>query len=474
MNKILVQQIKSLPTQPGIYIYRNRVGKVIYVGKAINLKNRVNSYFKGTNKDPKTEQLVKNIDHLEYIICGSEIEALLLESEFIKRYRPKYNIDWKDDKNYVYIKITREDYPKILVVRQIIESKSKYYGPFIDAKAVRETLKVLRRVFPYCTCGLPADRVCLYYHLGLCNGHGEKYLSPKEYQATINDLMSFLEGKKEKIVDKLKKEMKVYAKDKEYEKAAKIRDRLAALGKVRTSKVLEDKRDFNLDLALTTLKKELSLKGLPMRIECYDISNIYGKFAVGSMVVFEKGVPNKGDYRRFEIKSVKQINDFAMLQEVLRRRFKNFAVSKDQSFSKMPDLVVIDGGKGQLSAVTTALSDFNYDFTVVGLAKRLEEIFFLKANKQFGRVLLADNSEAKFLLQRIRDEAHRFAITYHRNLRSKELTQSLLDRVEGIGPVRKKQLIQTFGTIENIRRASLSELAKIVGLKMAEKIKKEL
>lgn len=474
MNKRIVQEVKKLPNKPGIYIYHDTEGRVIYVGKAINLKNRVRSYFNGNKQDVKTKQLVSNIDSLEHIVCGSEIEALLLESEFIKRYKPKYNIDWKDDKNYVYIRITDDDYPKVMVVRQLVDTKSKYFGPFIDAKAVRETLKILRRIFPYCTCGLPADKVCLYYHLGLCNGHGEKYISKKDYQATINDLGDFLKGKKEKVVEKLKKDMKTFSKAKQFEKAAVVRDKLSAIGRVRATRVLEDKRDLKLDLALTKLKNELNLPDLPLRIECYDISNIYGKFAVGSMVVFEDGVPKRSDYRRFEIKSVKQINDFAMLQEVLHRRFKNINSAKDKSFSKIPNLIVIDGGKGQLSSVEKALEGLELKLNIVGLAKKLEEVFFLKPNGQFGRVILADNSEAKFLLQRVRDEAHRFAITYHRNLRSKELTQSLLDKIEGIGPAKKRKLIQKFGTIENIKAAETDDIAPVVGRNLAEKIKREL
>jgi len=476
LNKKVVQEkLKNLPKDPGVYIYRNEKGRIIYVGKAINLKNRVSSYFVGEH-DIKTEELVRNIADLEWIIAGSEIEALILEAELIKRYSPKFNISLKDDKNYCFIKITKEDYPRISVVRQIVDSKDEYLGPFIDAGAVRNSLKYLRKIFPYCTCGLAPESVCLYYHLGLCKGHGDKYITPKDYQANIRGLVNFLDGKKELILKDLKKEMKISSKAHEYERAAEFRDRLQALERIRFEHVIEETRELRLDKALVDLEKALELPRIPERIECYDISNIFGRAAVGSMVVFEKGIPKKNDYRRFEIKTVKRIDDYAMHQEVAKRRFSRLFVqgSKDTSFAKVPDLVIIDGGKGQLSSVLSVVKPLNLPIKFVGLAKRYEELVTMDARGNFNTAELKPNTEAYFLVQRIRDEAHRFAVTYHRNLRLKELTSSTLDNVPGIGPKTKKKLITKFGSIDEIKKASMEELTAVAGGKIACAIKEIL
>lgn len=473
MNKKVVQKLNNLPKDPGVYLYRNKDKRVIYVGKAINLKNRVSSYFKENVADIKTRKLVENITDLEWIICGSEIEALLLESELIKRYKPRYNIDWKDDKNYCYIRVTNEDYPKVMVTRQIVDDKSQYFGPFVDSGAVRSSLKILRRIFPYCTCGLPSDRVCLYYHLGLCLGHGEKYVSKEDYKAVINNLMEYLSGHKEKIIKSLRLEMKGFAKERDFERAAQARDKIMALEKIRTIRV-ENQRDLNRDKAMSGLRQALNLKSIPRRIECYDISNINGQFPVGSMIVFEEGVPKKNDYRRFEIKTVKQIDDFAMLKEVLRRRFSHMGFGRDKSFREIPDLIIIDGGKGQLSSVQEATKDFEIKVSIVGLAKKEEEIFLLDPVGRFQRIVFPNESEVRFLLQRIRDEAHRFAITYHRNLRSKSLTASSLDTIPGVGAISKKKLLKKFVTIKRIKEASLNDLQSVVGKRTAESIKKNL
>lgn len=479
-TKIVQEKLKKLPTSSGVYLYRNDKGRIIYVGKAVNLKNRVGSYFIGDH-EPKTEELVRNIADMEWIVAGSEIEALLLESELIKRYKPKFNILLKDDKNYCYIKITKEDYPTISVVRQIVEDKSEYLGPFIDAGSVRSALKYLRKVFPYCTCSLTGDNICLYYHLGLCKGHGPKYISPSEYQANIRGLVAFLSGKKDAVIRDLTRDMKAFSKSKEFEKAAETRDRLNALKRIRFEHVIEEKRELRLDKALTGLRDALNLADIPKRIECYDISNIFGRAAVGSMVVFENGVPAKNDYRRFEIKTVKRIDDFAMHQEVARRRFKYLLQNKesriknkDRSFAKVPDLVIIDGGKGQISSIMEIVGPLGLPTKFVGLAKRLEEIVVQEENGSFDIVNLVPDSEAYFLVQRIRDEAHRFAITYHRNLRSKDLTNSRLDNVPGVGPKTKKKLMVKFGTIEKIKSAETSELAALVGDKIANMIKENL
>jgi excinuclease ABC subunit C len=316
----------------------------------------------------------------------------------------------------------------------------------------------------------------LYYYLGLCKGHGEKYISPKEYQANIRGLVNFLEGKKELILKDLTKQMKACSKLRQYEKAADIRDRLLALERIRFEHVIEEKRELRLDKALVDLQKTLNLTKIPERIECYDISNIFGRAAVGSMVVFEKGIPKKNDYRRFQIKTVKRIDDYAMHQEVAKRRFARLSSQsiKDESFAKIPDLVIIDGGKGQLSAIMEIVEPLNLPTKFVGLAKRYEELVMIDEGGNFKVVSLPMNSEVYFLVQRIRDEAHRFAITYHRNLRSRELTNSTLDNILGIGPKNKKKLIGKFGSIDKIKLATTGELTELVGEKIACRIKENL
>lgn len=477
-NQKVSEKLKNLPTTPGVYIYRNDKHKIIYVGKAVNLKNRVYSYFRNKDHDIKTEKLVENICDLEWITTDSEIEALILEAELIKRYKPKYNIDWKDDKNYCYIKITNEEYPRIFVIRQIVDYKAKYIGPFIDATAVRLALKTLRKVFPYCTCNLSSDKVCLYYHLKLCPGHGPKYISPVDYRKNIDGLVAYITGDKEKVKKQLQNRMKDHVKKQEYERAGEIRDRIMALGKIKFQNIFEESDELRADKALDGLRQALGLLAVPERIECYDISNISGKMAVGSMVVFKNGIPAKDDYRRFEIKTVRGIDDFAMHREVQKRRFAALEKGKDKSFSEIPDLIIIDGGKGQLSSAMEIIRPLKIQTRVVGLAKRLEEIYQVVSNKidefEFEKIILPENSEALYLIQRIRDEAHRFAITYHRNLRSKGVKYSELDKIEGIGPATKKKLISSFGSVQKIKEAELFELERVVYKNLAKKIKEEL
>jgi len=473
MNKNIVQKVKQLPQNPGVYIFRDQNRKVIYVGKAIKLKNRVSSYFQDRGHDVKTRRLVAKIVDMEYLTCNSEIEALIIESELIKRYKPKYNIEWKDDKNYSYIKITNEEYPRVFVVRDTNDASSQYFGPYIDTPALKKSLKILRKIFPFCTCSKPPNQVCLYYHLHLCHGRGDKYQSSTEYKKTINQLIKYLGGNRNKVILELTREMKAASKNQEFEQAAALRDKLNHLDNLRFIPIEEQKRDANQDQALKSLQKILNLEKIPNRIECFDISNIYGYLPVGSMVVFSKGIPNKKDYRRFEVKTVKKIDDFAMLKETIGRRLANLDSGKDDSFNKVPDVIIIDGGKGQLSTIIHSYQTKYPFIKFVSLAKKYEEIFMVR-NKEIEQIPPINDSSTLFLLQRIRDEAHRFAITYHRNLRSKEITTSILDSISGIGPKSKKELIKNFGTIEDIRKASITEISKIVGQRKAQRLKEEL
>lgn len=472
MKDKVQEKLKQLPKTPGVYIYRNEKAKVIYVGKAVNLKNRVTSYFQKKDHDPKTAELVKHIANLEWINVDSEFEALVLEAELIKRYKPKYNIEWKDNKNYAYLKISGDKYPRISVVHQVTDQQARYMGPFIDARALRTILKLGRKIFPYCTCGLPDDDICLYYHLGLCPGHGEKYLTQAEYQKKLNGLLSLFRGKTKKLEQEFKKGMQKAAKEQKFELAGEYRDRLRHLKRLEHTHLFTDFTGES-DQGLVQLAKELSLNEVPKKIECFDISNIMGIAAVGSMVVFKNGIASPRDYRRFQIKTVKGANDFAMMAEVLRRRLSLNTVKKeDSSFSQLPDLIILDGGKGQLSTVTKNVQ-IPPEVKVVALAKRLEEIITIK-DEDFKIINLPPESESMFLVQRIRDEAHRFAVSYHRKVKAREAFETSLDAIVGVGPKTKKKLIKEFGSIKSIKEASLEELGSIVGPNVAKKIKENL
>jgi excinuclease ABC subunit C len=615
-------KLESLPTKPGVYMMRDATNAIIYVGKAINLRNRVRSYFHASaDHPPKVRRMVTQVADLEFIVTESELEALVLENNLIKKHRPHYNVRLKDDKRYPYIKITlQEDYPRIYIVRRITEDGARYFGPFTSGRVIMQLMDVLRRMFPYLTCDREITgkdkRPCLYYYIGRCLGPCIGAASKEEYRALIEQICLFLEGKHEKILEELRAEMERYAEKLEFERAAKTRDQIRAVEVVverqkvvsaamadqdviafarnngeacvqvffiRNGKLLgreyfvltgtqdEDKqeimtsfvkqfydqaayvppeiilqnevdeiniieswlrssRGYKVSLAvprqgqeqdlvnmaaenaaetlahlraqwetesnryvsaLEELAKYLGLDAAPTRIECYDISNIQGQAATGSMVVFAKGVPRKSDYRRFRIQTVKGADDYAMMQEVLRRRLKRAGrqpgeleteaseaaeapepATKEDSWAILPDLLMVDGGKGQLHAALEVLREFQLENEVplISLAKREEEVFM---PGQEDSLILPRDSESLFLLQRIRDEAHRFAISYHRTLRDKQTITSELEAVPGIGPKRRRQLLQHFGSLEAIRQASVEELVKLPGItrQIAEQLK---
>ncbi len=608
--------LNTLPAKPGCYLMKNSQGTIIYVGKAINLKNRVRSYFHAdSSHDNKTRRLVREISDIEWIVVGSELEALILEMNLIKRHRPKYNVRLKDDKRYPYIKVHwHEAYPKVTVTRQMIEDGSRYFGPYTSAWAVYQTLDVLRKVFPYLTCDREITgqdkRACLYYDIKLCGGPCIGAIDQAGYRQMIADLMSFLGGHSEEIVSRLTGEMEKAAEELRFEKAAALRDQLKAIhniverqkvvfasdykdsdvvamaradgeacvqiffirgGKLigREYFVLEGTEDapnaevmagflkqfytesasvpqqvmlpeeieeakiiqewlrsrrggekvemlvpkegqphelvemaaenaaetlqslraqwqadtHKQEMALAELQSALGLPQPPNRIECYDVSHTQGIATVGSMVVFEQGVPAKKFYRKFNIDStsIGAPDDFASMEEMLTRRFRRWesaaemamqapGAKVDESFSRLPDLIIIDGGKGQLGRVVSVLEKYGlFDkVPVVGLAKREEEIFFPHKSEP---LLLPRHSQGLYLVQRIRDEAHRFGITAHRARRSKQGMASILDSIPGVGPARRKSLLKHFGSVDKIREASLDELAAVVPQDVAASLK---
>jgi excinuclease ABC subunit C len=588
----LLEQLKMVPVEPGVYIYYDVDGKVIYVGKAKALRSRMRSYFQAAaDHTPKTKALVERIADFEFYVTGSEVEALILECNLIKKFRPAFNILYRDDKSFPYIAITwRDEYPRVIVTRENHRKGTKYYGPYTGAQAVRETYNTLRRIFPFRMCkrskpGRQGAAPCLNYHIKKCLGPCVEAASIADYKAMLKEVELFLEGRPQVVIEHLVKQMQTASDNLEFEQAAKIRDRLEAanqvlqkqkivseagedfdalglsfkeergcvnLSKVRDGKligsenfilnrgdsagdflrafvvqyygnattipplillpsdiedqsVVEDwlteirdakvvlkvpqrgnkaeiiamaeanskhalamssiKHSWEKDTADRTLKAladALHLDGLPERIECFDISTIQGSNSVGSMIVFKNGKPSKIDYRKFKVHYDVGINDFAMMYEVITRRFAALKDGLDQSFREEPDLIVVDGGKGQLSTAVEAMQSLSFDhIPIVSLAKREEEIFVPGKSEP---IILDRGSDALKLMQRMRDEAHRFAITYHRSLRRKAMVESTLDKIPGVGDNRRKQLLRHFGSPALIAAASLEELKAVPGL----------
>ncbi|HKY79675.1 MAG TPA: excinuclease ABC subunit UvrC, partial [Anaerolineales bacterium] len=591
--------------------------KVIYVGKAVNLRSRVRSYFHTTaQEDSKTRVLVGHIKDIEWIVVASELEALILEMNLIKKHRPQYNVRLKDDKRYPYVKVHWADpFPKVTVTRQMDEDGSRYFGPYTSVWAVHKTLDVLRRIFPYLTCDRVItgqdERACLYLDIKLCTAPCIGKIQQDEYRQMISDLCDFLNGRTESIVQRLDQDMALASTELRFEKAAAIRDQLEAIGsiverqrvvstdyadsdvlamarseqeacvqvffirggkligreyfmmentaeipdanvmaefikqyydqaayvppevllphEVEEAQVIRQwlskrrgdggveikiphrgqkralikmaaenaaetlsalqaqwKVDANRQTeALVQIEEALQLPRAAERIECYDISNTQGTAAVGSMVVFTRGVATNKLYRRFNIKTVQGPDDFASMQEVLSRRFKRWQAAEagsplpgakpDAAFSQLPDLVIVDGGKGQLARAVAVFEEFGLldRVPLVALAKQGEELFL---PDQTRGIMLPRNSQGLFLLQRIRDEAHRFAITAHRARRSKSGIASQLDEIPGIGPKRRRALLKTFGSVDGLRGASIQQLAAVPGITpaLAENIKGHL
>ena len=606
--------IKNLPDKPGVYLMKNSLGEVIYVGKAKVLKNRVKSYFqKSKNRSEKVKVMVKNIAEFEYIVTDSEMEALILECNLIKKYSPKYNILLKDDKFYPFIKITvNDDYPRVFVTRRFAKDGSKYFGPYTNGSAVYETLDLIYKIFPLRNCKLVIKengemvRPCLNYHIKKCLGPCGGHISKEEYGKMINDIIDILSGKETYITKMLKSDMEKAAEELEFEKAASLRDKILSINaiaeKQKIFKTMEGDEDFinieqdekdsciqvffsrdgkvigrehfifentanesigeiiedfigsfyggkakipkaiyvpqidNFDLmeeyltikrgskvwikvpqkgqkkemlemvknnaritlekfkdkylkdkeinriSLLELQDLLELEECPQRIEAYDISNIQGVDSVGTMIVFEEGRAKNSDYRRFKIKTVKGANDYDSMREILTRRFNNGldeirAIQQRDlklsagKFSTFPDLIMMDGGKGQVNVALEVLQSLNIDIPVCGL---------VKDDKHQTRGIIYNNNELIInkgsnlmqLIRRIQDEVHRFAITYHRSLRDKRTLHSVLDDIPYVGEKRRRALLMKFGSVDNIKKASMQELLETQSIdkKSAESI----
>ncbi len=599
----LKEKARRAPEQPGCYLFRDAQGDVLYVGKAVNLRNRLRSYFQPSTwkQQPKVRRLLERAQDLDWIVVGSELEALILEINLIKRHRPRYNIQFRDDKRYPYIKVHWQDpFPKVTVTRRVEQDGARYYGPYPSAWAVHETLDTLRRIFPFLTCNRTITgkdpRACLYYDIGLCAGPCIGAISQEAYRRMIDDLCQVLEGRIEPVVERLEAEMRAAAERWEFERAARLRDQIRALRQIAerqrvvsshlldadvialardrkeavvqvffirggkllgresflltntedvpdaevlaaflkrfyrehptpppqvllpqevdearvieqwlrehrrttvTLRVPKDEHDRALielaarnaaealqlwaeeaararhrnTEALTALQELLGLPEPPNRIEGYDISTLFGTAMMGSMVVFEEGVPRKSLYRRFRIRSLQHTDDYAAMEEMLTRRFRRWQAAQeakaqpggsvDRAFGLLPDVMLIDGGLGQRNRALQVLARFGLEIPVVALAKR-EEALYLPGRET--PVLLPRDHPALQLLQRVRNEAHRFALASHRHRREKDALASLLEEIPGVGPKRRRALLERFGTWEALLAATEEDLARVPGV----------
>ncbi len=601
-----------MPESPGVYLFRDHRGQVIYVGKALRLRDRLRSYFSPAYaQTARVAELVRKVFDFEFVTTANEVEALVLECNLIKNYRPRFNIRLKDDKNYLYLKLpVTEEFPRVHYSRRVQNDGALYFGPYTSAQSLRGTVKSIRQLLPFRTCSdeiFKQGKVCLDFHIRRCPGPCERRISTEDYKARINEVALFMEGRSDVLVRQLHQRMEGAADNLDFENAARYRDQLQSIEKiadrqkvlihgrddqdliayarrggdvfvevayVRQGKMvghdghpldgaadvgeaellrgfvlqyytsathvprvvilpgaveepelltgwLSQRRGGPVDIEvpkrgrkaglvtqlaetaaqeleqlriqadydrsrtepmLAALAEALDLETPPQRIECYDISNIQGDAAVGAMVVFEDGRPRNDHYRHFKIKFIPGPNDFAMLQEVLRRRLERLESAQrreeadavgDRSFTTRPDLILIDGGKGQLSAVLEVLESAGYaDIPTFALAKEREEIF---APGRAEPIVQEKNSPGMFLVQRIRDEAHRFAITHHRKVRTRKALTSPLDSVEGIGPARKRALLRHFGSVQAIRDAAVEEIAALgVPKRLAQRLKETL
>jgi len=495
VNKALESKLKELPKEPGVYFHKDKSGEIIYVGKAAVLKNRVRQYFQASrSRDPKTEALVEEIYDTDWMVVDSEIEALFLEAEMIRRYMPRYNILLRDDKSLSYVRIDYDsDYPTVTTTRRPLDDGARYYGPYFSTYAVRQALKLLRRIYPYAvTRPHGKQRASLYYHIGLDPGLEEGRTSLEDYRANLRKLIAVIEGKRTSLIKETERDMKQAAKAQNFEEAARLRNQLVSLQNLGRQVIFSDKEflDISKDHALNELVDLLSLSGFPRRIEGYDISHMQGTNVVASMVVFTNGVSDKGEYRKFKTHK-EHNNDFFNMHETIGRRLSEKNI---KAWGK-PDLILIDGGKGQLDTAIQARDAAGQNsIPFVGLAKREEQIVIQKErsnvtlntevlhalggyaheSEDFILVNVPHSTNVIKLLQRIRDESHRFAVSYHSVLKVKQQTASLLDDIPTIGPATRKKLIKTFGSMRGVLQAREFELEKTVGAKKAAILKQYL
>jgi excinuclease ABC subunit C len=421
-SKSLKEKIRSFPLHPGVYLMKDASGGVLYVGKAASLKTRVRSYFSHPH-DSKTTTLLSQVHDIDYIECVSPEQALIVELALIKEKRPKYNIALRDDKSYPYVEITREKFPRIFISRPRGKKKSRFFGPYPNAGQLKAALSMIRKVFPYCSCRRYPKKPCLFSHLKLCPAPCTGMAAVSAYQGNIKSICRILNGERHSLMRELRKKMQSLAGKNRFEEASLIRDKLVAIETLYQGKPLAHE--------ILSLQEALGLARVPLRIEAIDISSLSGKDATGSVVVFEEGMPRRQEYRKFRIKTVSQQDDYAMIKEVVRRRYSRLLREKQ----RYPDLLVIDGGLGHVQAAEAELEKLAVSLPLIGIAKRNEEVWFPQtgefARKKTSPLVIAKSSPCLHLIQRLRDEAHRFAHSYHRLLRKKKLVGSCVPGREG-------------------------------------------
>ncbi len=408
----LKETIKNLPDSPGVYMMKSASGEILYVGKADNLRKRVASYFQNSRRHPdRIMSLVLQIADVDHLSTATSAEALIYENGLIKQLSPKYNVSLRDDKSYPMLKLTlKEKFPRLMITRERKEDGAVYYGPYTSAKLLKEALKILQKIFPLRTCNKMPKKKCLEFDIGQCLGPCEGRVGQERYGAVIKELRLFLEGRRSELLKLLTGRMKQLSKDEKFEEAMECRNRLEALGSVNTDRV-----KYGPANELGELKSILGIKGKLEVVEAFDVSNIMGDEAVGSMIYFRKGSPDKNEYRKFKIRTVSGMDDYSMMREIVRRRYTRTLKEK----RPLPDLIVIDGGRGHLGVALDELKKLSVDnIPTIGLAKEFERIY-VKDRKD--PIVLPKESKALHLLERVRDEAHRFAISYHKKLMSKRL-----------------------------------------------------
>ena len=461
----LAETVAQLPATPGVYLFKDAGGRVLYVGKANSLKHRVGSYFQpGRDIGARLAHLVRDVRAIEHRQAGSEAEALVIEAQLIKEHQPRYNVAFRDDKTYPYLKVTvQETFPRLLLTRRHLNDGARYFGPFTDVGTLRQALQLMRRVFPLRTCAQFPKSPCLEYFIGQCLAPCVGTISEPAYQRIVNHLLLFLEGKRDQLLHDLTRQMEAASREQRFEEAGRLRDTLRALSSI----ALTPSSTPWLS-PLEQLQRALRLTQLPRRIEAFDISTLFGRESVGSMVTFVEGKPAKASYRRFLIQGQAGIDDYRMMREVVRRRYGGSLAQE----LPLPDLMVIDGGKGHLSSAQKELQALGLErVPVIGVAKQFE---YLYLPQQPRPIILLPESPVLHLIQRIRDEAHRFAITYHRKVRRRRSLTSSLDEVPGLGPKRRQALLKRFGSLERLRQASADELAQVIGQRIADTLRARL
>jgi excinuclease ABC subunit C len=599
MHTEIQNKITNLPTKPGVYQFKNDKGKVIYVGKANNLRNRVKSYFHSNYSNAKTQVLVSKINDVELVVTDTEVEALVLENNLIKELKPRYNVNLKDDKSFPFIKVTNEPYPRVFSTRRVVRDGSKYFGPYTSVKSMKAALRTINQIFKIRSCKYDINdetiakkkfKICLDYHIKKCDGPCEGLVSEEEYNEMVDEVVKVIRGRTDELIKDLEKKMNNEAEAMQFEKAGEIRDKIEQLKiisakqkvvsndfedrdvisvafedkesacsifNIRSGKLvgkkqlklglkggeeldeiynsaikfyygdfteipkeilletepsdrelLEEwliqraqrkvkfiipqrgelkslvkmckenailqlkeiqiqkmKKEGSFPYSLSALQRDLRLKELPKRIECFDISNIQGSDSVASMVVFIDGKPKKSEYKKYIIKSVTGADDFASMHEVIKRRYTRLLGNKEP----MPDLIIVDGGKGQLSTAVQVLIILGIKhYNIIGLAKRLEEVYFPGKSEPES---IAKTSSGLKLLQQIRDEAHRFAVTFHRHRRSKRTIKTELTDIKGIGKATAQKLLKALGSVDKIKRANFTTLDELVGEQKANLIR---